>query len=42
MTRDGTHPNAGVLLMTKEAQESGDLIRALSIVELYASLTMSV
>jgi len=26
MARGDTHPNAGVLLMTKEAQESGDVI----------------
>ena len=41
MARGDTHPNAGVLLMTKEAQESGDVIRALTMVELYVvSLTI--
>ncbi|KAH0827475.1 nucleophile aminohydrolase [Lanmaoa asiatica] len=35
MARGDTHPNAGVLLMTKEAQESGDVIRAPTIVKLY-------
>ena len=39
MARGETHPSAGVLLMTKEAQESGDVIRALVVVELYISLT---
>lgn len=42
MARGDTHSNAGVLLMTKETQESGDVIRALTIVELYVfSLTIS-
>ena len=29
MARGDTHPNAGVLLMTKELQESGSVIRVL-------------
>lgn len=41
MARGDTHPNAGVLLMTKEVQESGDVIRTLTTVDSCTSLTIS-
>lgn len=36
VARGDTRPNAGVLVITKEAQESGNVIRALTTVKLYA------
>lgn len=36
VARGDTRPNAGILLMTKEARESGNVIRAFTTVKLYA------